>query len=185
METDVPLLDAARNMNQEALVKIFDLYSSALFNYALRLCGDAILADQIVGDVFAKLIDQLAAGNGPRAHLRSYLYETTYHRIIDEARYSKRRVPLEAAEWLGQATHSGSSDPDNQIILKQILEAIQNKLTSDQRHVVILRFLEGFSLRETGAIIGKSADHVKVIQSRAIAKLREASQYNDHRSVAS
>jgi DNA-directed RNA polymerase specialized sigma24 family protein len=60
METDHKLLNAARNMDKDALVKIFDLYSSALFNYALRLCDDPLLADQIVGDVFAKLMEQLA-----------------------------------------------------------------------------------------------------------------------------
>jgi RNA polymerase sigma-70 factor (ECF subfamily) len=174
METDIELLNHARMMDKDALVKIFDLYSAALYNYALRLCGDPLMADQIVGDVFAKLVDQFSSGHGPRAYLRSYLYEITYHQIIDEARYSKRRAPLEAAELPGQATHSGFSDPDNQIILKQILGAIQNELTNDQRHVVILRFLEGFSLRETAAIINKKAENVKVIQSRAIAKLREA-----------
>jgi RNA polymerase sigma-70 factor (ECF subfamily) len=161
-------------MNKDALVKIFDLYASPIFYYALRLCGDPVLADQIVGDVFGKLLDQFSSGSGPRAQLRSYLYEITYHCIIDEIRYSQRRVSLEAAEWLGQATHSGFSDLDNPIILKQILQGIQNDLTEDQRHVVILRFLEGFSVRETAAIINKRADHVKVIQSRAIAKLRNA-----------
>ena len=161
-------------MDQDALIKIFDLYAYRLYRYALRLCGDPLLADQIVGDVFAKLVDQFSAGKGPRAYLRSYLYEITYHQIIDEARYSQRRVSLEAADWPGQAPSLGFSDPDHQLILKQILEAIQTELTNDQRHVVILRFLEGFSLRETAAIMNKKGTHVKVIQSRAIAKLREA-----------
>ena len=40
MENDSSLLDAAREMDQDALVKIFDLYSLPLFNYAARLCGD-------------------------------------------------------------------------------------------------------------------------------------------------
>ena len=77
-------------MNKDALVKVFDLYASSLFNYALRLCGDAVLADHIVGDVFVKLLEQLNAGNGPRSNLRAYLYEMTYHRIIDEARSARR-----------------------------------------------------------------------------------------------
>jgi RNA polymerase sigma-70 factor (ECF subfamily) len=174
METDSELLDKARELDKDALVKIFDLYASPLYRYALRLCGDPLLADQIVGDAFGKLLDQFSSGHGPRAYLRSYLYEITYHQIVDEARYWKRRVSLEATDWLEQATHSGFSDPDNQIILKQILEAIQTDLTDDQRHVVILRFLEGFSLRETAAIINKKADHVKVIQNRAVAKLRKS-----------
>ena len=71
MESDLSLLDAAKNMNQEALIKIFDLYSSALYNYALRICNDPLEADQVVGDVFAKLLDQLSAGHGPSTNLRS------------------------------------------------------------------------------------------------------------------
>ena len=102
MENDSSLLDDAREMNQDALEKIFDLYSFALFNYAARLCGDPVLADHIVGDVFVKLLDQLSAGHGPRTNLRSYLYETTYHLIIDAddvayrkvARYRRREITL-------------------------------------------------------------------------------------------
>jgi RNA polymerase sigma-70 factor (ECF subfamily) len=59
-------------------------------------------------------------------------------------------------------------------MFKQILHAIQNELTADQRHVIILRFMEQFSLRETADIMGKSVGHVKVIQNRAIAALRRS-----------
>jgi RNA polymerase sigma-70 factor, ECF subfamily len=172
METDTTLLNAARRMDKDALVKIFDLYSTALYKYALRLCSDPMLADHIVGDVFAKLLDQLSAGNGPKANLRSYLYETTYHRLIDERRYVQRRVSLEVATWPRQDAISAFLGLEDQIMIKQILHAIQNELTDDQRHVIILRFLEEFSIRETAAIMGKNADHVRVIQNRAIKKLR-------------
>jgi RNA polymerase sigma-70 factor, ECF subfamily len=178
METDPTLLNAARMMDKEALVKIFDLYSPALYKYALRLCGDPMMADHIVGDVFAKLLDQLSSGNGPRSNLRSYLYETTYHRMIDERRYSQRRAPLEVAASLRQDTHSAFLLLEDQIMFKQVLHVLQNELTDDQRHVIVLRFLEDFSLRETAAIIGKKADHVRVIQNRAIAKLRRTLDNN-------
>lgn len=174
MENDSTLLNAARMMNKEALVKIFDLYSFALFNYAARLCGDPVVADHIVGDVFAKLLEQLSAGNGPRTNLRSYLYETTYHLIIDETRYLKRRAPLEVAALLQYEPESASTRVDDHIVFQQILHAMQNELTNDQRHVIILRFLEEFSLRETAAIMGKSVNHVKVIQNRALTALRTA-----------
>src|SRR3569832_1299913 len=98
MQTEIPLLEAVRSMDKQALVEVFDLYSSALYNYALRLCNDPLKADHIVGDVFAFLLDQCSAGNGPTTNLRSYLYETTYHLIIDEARYSHREAPLEVLD---------------------------------------------------------------------------------------
>ena len=88
MQAEIPLLEAVRSMDKEALVEIFDLYSSALFNYALRLCNDPLKADHIVGDVFAKLLDQCSTGNGPTTNLRSYLYETTADTglLVDRAR---------------------------------------------------------------------------------------------------
>lgn len=161
-------------MDRQALVEIFDLYSPALYNYAFRLCNDAMMADSIVGDVFAKLLDQLAAGRGPSTNLRSYLYEMAYHLVVDESRYSQRGAPLEAADELHHDGYSAYASLENRILFEAILRAIQNDLTQDQRHVIILRFLEGFSLQETATIIGKQVSNVKVIQNRAIASLRKA-----------
>lgn len=185
METELPLLNAARKMDKEAIVKAFDLYASPLYNYALRLCGDSSLADHIVGDVFARLLEQLAAGKGPNSNLRSYLYETAYHLIVDEARSSQRRAPLEAVTSLQLDVRAGQLGSEEQILLEKVLVAIQHDLTGDQRHVIILRFLEGFSLRETSAILGKDVSHVKVIQSRALAKLRKVFEYNERRTTGS
>jgi RNA polymerase sigma-70 factor (ECF subfamily) len=179
MESDLSLLNAAKRMDRDALVRIFDLYAASLYKYALRLCGDPLLADHIVGDVFAKLLDQLASGKGPSSNLRSYLYEMAYHSLVDEARYSRRRVPLDALTSLPPNGHSRLPEGEDPIQLEMIQEAIQHDLTEDQRHVIVLRFLEEFSLRETAAILGKEVNHVKVIQSRALAKLRQALESKD------
>ena len=182
MESDIELLAMARRLNKEALVKIFDLYSPALYNYALRLCSDPVLADHIVGDVFAKLLDQLASGNVPKANLRSYLYQAAYHQIIDEARYRRRRVPLDVADWFRQDTNSTNASWEDQILLKQIMQIILEKLSDDQRHVLILRILEQFSIRETAQILGKREENIKVIQNRAIAVLRRSLAYQGIRN---
>ena len=179
MEADLSLLEAARSMKQEALVSIFDLYSAPLYNYALRLCHDPLAADNVVGDVFAKFLDQLAAGKGPNTNLRSYLYQMTYHLIVDEARISHREAPLEVVDYVqGKGNgHTAFTGFENRILLDTLVMAIRNELTEDQRHVIILRFLEGFSLRETADIIGKQVYNVKVIQNRGIAKLRKVLGY--------
>lgn len=179
METDVELLNSARRMNKDALVRIFNLYSSALYKYALSLCYDPVTADHIVGDVFAKLLVQFSSGKGPRDNLRSYLYQAAYHRIIDETRFSQHRASLETVDWLRQDVQAGYISLEDQMLFKQVLHLIQNKLTDDQRHVIILRFLEGFNLRETATIIGIKEEHVRVIQSRGIVKLRKALEHKE------
>lgn len=174
MENDIDLLNSARGWSRDALEKIFDGYASALYNYALRLGHDPIMADHIVGDVFANLLEQLSVGRGPKTNLRSYLYQTAHHMIIDHGRSSRRHAPIDVADSLGVDGRSTSTRLEDQAMLDVILKALQNDLTEDQRHVIVLRFLEDFSLNETAVILGKEVSHIKVIQSRGIAKLRRS-----------
>lgn len=164
-------------MDREALVKVFDTYASAIFNYAFRLCNDASMADNIVGDVFAKLLEHLAAGRGPISNLRSYLYEMAYHLVVDESRYSNRTTQIEMVNLLSLDEYSGHVVVEDKIVFNTVMRAIQTNLTVDQRHVIVLRFLEGFSVHETAVIIGKAESNIKVIQNRAIAALRKALGY--------
>jgi RNA polymerase sigma-70 factor (ECF subfamily) len=164
-------------MKGDALVKIFDLYSRTLYNYALRLCGDPLTADHIVGDVFAKLLDKLSRGQGPSTNLRSYLYEMAYHLVIDDTRYSHRGVSLDVIDSVRHDQFTTYVNYENRVIFENVMRIIRNDLTPDQRHVIILRFLEGFNLQETATIVGKSVANVKVIQNRAIANLRKALDY--------
>jgi len=176
-ESDLTLLEGARQMDREALVRIFDMYSPAIYNYAFRLCSDALMADYIVGDVFAKLLEHLSAGRGPSSNLRSYLYEMAYHLVVDEARYSNRTTMIEKVDLMPQDEYSSNISVEDQVLFKTIMRAIRTHLTVDQRHVIVLRFLEGFSVHETAAIIGKEESNIKVIQNRAIAALRKALGY--------
>ena len=63
-------------------------------------------------------------------------------------------------------------------MMEALISAMNTELTEDQRHVIILRFLEDFSLKETAEIVGKEVNNIKVIQNRGIAKLRKAMGIN-------
>ena len=165
-------LHSARQLDEETLVRIFDRYAPALYRYAVRLGSNPSLADQIVGDVFANLLERFATGNGPTSNLRSYLYQSTYHCLVDETRYAKRRAPLESIDWQPYPPETRSRFLEDKLLFEQVTYAVQHELTSDQRHVIVLRFLEEFSLRETALILGKQVGNVKVIQNRALTRLR-------------
>jgi RNA polymerase sigma-70 factor (ECF subfamily) len=167
------LLKAAKRFDQVALAKIFDQYAPVIYNYLLRLCQDSIQADQIVGDVFARFLDQLAAGKGPLTNLRSYLYQTAYHLFIDQTRDHQRVAPIEIVEYFAQENNVVQTEVENRALLDTVMIAINNNLTDEQRHVIILRFIEGLSLKETAKIVGKNTNSVKVLQGRGIAKLRQ------------
>jgi RNA polymerase sigma-70 factor (ECF subfamily) len=171
----VALLKAAQKLDEDALTAIFDEFAPAIYKYTLRLCHDPIVADNIVGDVFAQLLEQFAAGKGPRTNLRSYLYQTAYHLVVDRSRYNQHTAPLEIAVDMNEkGQQSTQTQIEERVLMEALVSAMNAELTEDQRHVVILRFLEDFSLKETAEIIGKDVNNIKVIQNRGIAKLRKA-----------
>ena len=170
------LLKAAQKLDEAALTTIFDQFAPAIYKYTLRLCHDSIVADNIVGDVFAQLLEQFGQGKGPRTNLRSYLYQTAYHLVVDRSRDNQHNAPLEVAAnaYEGGQFAPTQSQIEERVMMEALITAMQTELTEDQRHVIILRFLEDFSLKETAGIIGKEVNNIKVIQNRGIAKLRKA-----------
>jgi RNA polymerase sigma-70 factor (ECF subfamily) len=170
------LLKAAQKLDEEALTAIFDQFAPAIYKYTLRLCHDQIVADNIVGDVFAQLLEQFGQGKGPRTNLRSYLYQTSYHLVVDRSRDNQHNAPLEVAvgNYASGQFSPTQSQIEERVMMEALISAMNTELTEDQRHVIILRFLEDFSLKETAEIIGKEVNNIKVIQNRGIAKLRKA-----------
>ena len=169
---EAKLLKAASKFDQDSLRIIFDSYSPVVYKYALHLCHDTMEADNVVGDVFALLLEQLANGKGPNTNLRSYLFQITYHVIVDQARARRHTTQLEVADFRGEHGSTVALQAEQDTTLDAIINAMSTELSHDQRHILVLRFVEGFSVHETAEIVGKSTNNVKVIQNRALGKLR-------------
>ncbi len=170
------LLKAARNLDANALTAIFDLYSPALYKFVSRLVHDPIQSDKIVADVFVQLMDELGAGQGPRTNIRLYLYRSAHHLVLERFRDAHPHSTLEVAIGTPKKDESTSmrSQTDERVMVEALLSTMNTELSEDQRLVIILRFLEDFSLKETAEIIGKDVNNVKVIQNRGLARLKKA-----------
>jgi len=172
------LLEAVGSLDKDALESIFDEYAPILYKYLLRLGLGSQEADQIVGDVFARLLEKISEGKGPRTNLRAYLFQTAYHLVVDESRDKKRAAPLEVAETVEGESKSVQAQTEEKMLL-ETLSAAMEQLTEEQRSVIVLRFQEGFSLKETAEIIGKKLNAVKALQNRGVNKLREAMSWEN------
>lgn len=159
----------AQKFDQEALIAIFDQYAPAIYRYALRLCHDPSASDNIVGAAFGKLLKHFAACGSLPGSLRHYLYRAAYHLFQDYPHHNQNRTTASPGALL-----AGSAQIGEHIQVDVLVSVMDNKLTEIQRHVIILRFLEGFSVPETAEIIGKSTNTLQMIQNRAILKLRRA-----------
>jgi len=178
IKDETTLIEAISSLDQEALEAVFEEYAPAIYKYLLRLGQGSQEADQIVGDVFVRLLEKLSEGKGPKKNLRSYLFQTAYHLVVDHSRDRKRAAPLEVAEiepdTVKKETMSVQAQTEETLLLESLSDAINDVLTEEQRVVIVLRFQEGFSLKETAEIIDKKVNAVKALQNRAMSRLREA-----------
>ena len=175
--TDIDLLKAAKNFEEEALAIVFDEHSPRIYKYAYRFCHDKEVADKIVGDTFAVLLEEFAAGRGPKMQLRVHLYKTAHTMVVERTR--DNGIPFEVGfDYLNEKLPTTKEEAEKRLLLESLVQAMNKDLTPDQRLVIVLRYFEEFSLKEAAEIVGKEVNNIKVIQNRGIAKLRKALGFN-------
>ena len=83
------LLQRAARLETKALTEIYDTYSPGMYRYAMRLLGDATLAEDCVAETFTRFLDALQKRRGPRDHLQAYLYRIAHNWVVDSYRQQK------------------------------------------------------------------------------------------------
>lgn len=167
------LLARARQLDEEALAAIHDLYFPTVYRYVRYRLNDEQLAEDIAAEAFLRLLDALNRRSAEIRDLRAWLLGTTSNLIFDHLRRKYRR-PMENIEDLEFLP--GLDNPETRTEERdrnhQVRSAMRN-LTPDQQQVLSLRFLLECSIEETARIMRKSQGAVKVLQFRALAALRK------------
>ena len=155
---------AGKHLDEDALTALFDQYAPPIYKYALRLCHEPSVGDNIVGDTFAQLLEQFGTGKNPRSDLRVYLYQTAYGSIVESLRDCQHDPSVELVVSASEKSHTTTSQPqdDEQAMKEALFSALNHELTEDQRHVMSLYFLDDFSVKETAKILGKKVNEIKV-----------------------
>ena len=130
--------------------------------------------DALVGEVFVDMARNLGSFNGDEPAFRSWVFVIAYRRLADERRRLSRRLDETPTPTVPERTDRAPSAEDEAMAAVADTEAkrMLDVLTGDQRDAVSLRVIEGLTLAETAAVMGKPVGAVKGLQRRAIAKLR-------------
>jgi len=173
MNQEPALTLPAGPLDRDAFAAIFDAYAPAIYKYLRRLNVGPQEADQLVGDVFARLLDKYVEGKGPQENLRSYLFQIAYHLVVDEARERQRAAPIDIADSVKEDLEPVQSRVEDKLFFENLLKIMDRELTEEQKNVIVLRYQEDFSLKETAEIVGKNVNAIKALQNRAIGRLRK------------
>ena len=129
-------------------------FADSVFRFIRGNLKDEERANDIVQDTYEKLWRHVSELE--YTIVKSWLFSTAYHIMIDIIRKEKRMTNLDISHESEMIYESHYSDLDE--ILHKALEL----LPEQQRTVVMLRDYEGYSYHEIGVITGLSEAQVKI-----------------------
>ena len=151
-------------MNPKEYNTIVDKYSDDLYRFALRYTGDEDESNDAVQDCYVTLWEHHEEVLADKA--KGYLMRMLYRRLIDRYRRRKRLVSSELIPERGY-------NPHNEYELNDSIEKMLATLTGEQRMLLLLRDLEGYSYKEMAEMTGLSEQQVMTYLYRARVKARK------------
>ena len=164
-------LDGLRNLDSQAIGAIYDKYFTEVYRYVRYRIDDDTAAEDIASDVFVRLLEAAQKKQGPQSSLKGWLIATASNAVNDYLRSQYRR-PVEA---LPESLPDGGPSVHFEVDSREQNRMVQTayaQLTSEQQHVLALRFGQGYSLEETANHLKKNINAVKALQFRALAALQ-------------
>ena len=151
-------------MTQKEYNKAIDDYSDNIFRFAMKHLRNEMSAKDIVQETFMKV--WVKHEEVQYSKIKSYLFTTAYHAIIDWAKKDKRSGDIEQAPEV-------ATNQSLQFDMNEVLTEALSKLNEIQKTVVLLRDYEGYSYSEIAEITELSESQVKVYIFRARKALKE------------
>lgn len=155
--------------DDSALEEMVKLYGDSLVRFVYCFVKDSCVAEDVVADTFATLIFKRKRFD-ERAAFKTYLYKIARNKCIDFLRFNRRFVPLSDFE----NTLYGGDVESNSVLNsnKEILYRCLQKLPRQYSDVLVLIYLEDFSVAEVNKILGKTAKQTYNLLSRAKGQLK-------------
>lgn len=148
---------------------LYEKYAPAVRRFALFLCGDAMMADDITSDTFMRA--WLAQERIRQPTVKSYLFTIARNAYHDVQRREWRKTALDeqkADEGPGMHAHLEQKEE-----VKTVLAALQ-ELPEMDRTILLMRALDDMPYEEIAAAMDIPVTTAKVKVHRARAKLMAA-----------
>ncbi len=165
-----PIIDGCKAGSAESFSQLVDIYASRIYGYFYRLTGSSELSDELLSELFTKLVVKIGSYKG--GAFDSWLFRIATNIFHDYLRGKQRRKKLlevrkkELKSKIIEPKRSESDRIDKlQIQLK--------KLNADTRELIMLRFYAQLSLKEMAEMRGEPMGTTMSKLHRGLKRLRE------------
>ncbi|WP_127496084.1 RNA polymerase sigma factor [Paenibacillus glycanilyticus] len=150
--TELEIFSGIADKDPEALKLLYERYERPVYMFAYRIVKDAMLAEEVVQELFMRIWNLAERYNSEQGRLASWLFTITRNIAIDALRRRQTRTSQQVAET-EQLNQTPDPDSDTaelaaaNVVGEQVRNAL-GKLSGDQQEVVELIYFNGYTHQE-------------------------------------
>jgi RNA polymerase sigma-70 factor (ECF subfamily) len=169
VDTDASLIARANRGDAAAFEALYRRYRDWVLQLAYRVSGDRDDALDVLQETFEYLFGKFP-GFTLRAELKTFLYPVVRHRCLDRLRRRRPTVDIDSlVDTLPAAPAADSGD----------LQRLVQDLPAAQREVLLLRFIDDFSLAQIATALDIPLGTVKSRLHNALRAMRKKTETTD------
>jgi RNA polymerase sigma-70 factor (ECF subfamily) len=169
----------AAQRDRAAFGTLYRRYLDRVYAYCFYLLGDHHDAEDVTERTFLAALAALHRfRERPGSSFRAWLFRIAHNELANAVRGRSRRrrrvLPLGGLREPMVPPAPETTEPAQAFAriddARRVRRALES-LPEDRRQVIVLRFVDGLSAAEIGAVLGRSAGAVRVLQHRALREL--------------
>jgi RNA polymerase sigma-70 factor, ECF subfamily len=164
---DQEVLQKARQLDERALATLVRECFPFVFRYLYYRSITREDAEDLTSEVFVRVVNSIKSQKG---YFPAWLIRIAKNLLTDY--YRKRGKSRETCLEEIQEPFSDSDKNRKDTLHPDDIRRMLDRLTEDQKEVIVLKFIEGNSNEEIAKIMSKSTGAIKTLQFRALSALR-------------
>ena len=143
-----------------------------VFRFIYYRVSSQQLAEDLTSETFVRALRAIQRFNWQGKDFGAWLTTIARNLVADHFKSSRARLEL-VTETIpeGRATVASPEEEVLALISNEMLFEAVNSLPNEQRDCVLMRFIQGLSIAQTAAALGRSEGAIKQLQLRAVRSL--------------
>lgn len=168
----IALVELARGGDADAFGMLYDHYQVSVYRFLYYRTRSSTLAEDLTSETFFRALRNMTNFRWQGKDFGAWLMTIARNLATDHFKAGRTRLEL-TTEDMG--AHDDSTEGPESMVLASLtnellLEAL-TQLPDEQRDCLVMRFLQGMSIAETAAVLGRSDGAVKQLQLRGVRNL--------------
>lgn len=174
------LVEACRENDRTAQIKIYELYYQAMYNTSYRIVNDPMEAEEIMQDAFLDAFRKISTFKGD-ATFGSWLKRIVINKSLDQIRKRKESASL-VEGTIDIPDNTADENVEEELIRYRVGEIVKalDRLPDNYRIILSLYLLEGYDHQEIAGILNISYNNTRTRYLRAKQKLLQEVSGSKH-----